>query len=95
VNEKALSKRGAKIQKKEDICLLLIVENAKGHKLFSAQAFVRNRQFLSALRSAGSQHAATIGRGHSFSETVFVSASFVRGLISSFHFFICFFCLLF
>ena len=63
--------------------------------LFSAETFVGNSQFLSAFCSAGSQHAAAISSGHSLSETVFVSASFIRRLICSFHLSKCLFFSLF
>ena len=73
-----LIKRGAKIQKKEDDRLLFLDKNAIiGQLLFSAETFVRNGQFFSAFRSAGGQYTATVGGGHSLSETVFVSASFI------------------
>jgi hypothetical protein len=47
--------------------------------------FVRNGQFLTTMCAARSQHATTIGRGHSFAETMFVFAFSVRWLKRSFH----------
>jgi len=47
--------------------------------------FVRNGQFLSSLLSAGSEHPAAVGRGHSFAETVLILSFSAGGLIRALH----------
>ena len=77
----------AKIQKKEDQRLLFpaLILKKFFRGLFSAQTFIGHGEFLSAFGSACGQHSATVSRGHSLSEPVFMSASRVRGLVRSFH----------
>lgn len=59
-----------------------------------AVVLVRNSELLSSLGAACSQHSASIGCSHSFTESVLVLSLSVRGLECSFHLFI-FFTLLF
>ncbi len=47
--------------------------------------FVRNGQFLTAFLPAGRKYAATIGGGHSFTETVFVLSFLAGRLVRAFH----------
>lgn len=47
--------------------------------------FVRNSQFLPALLPARSKYAATIGSGHSLTETVFVLSFLAGRLVRAFH----------
>ena len=47
--------------------------------------FVRNGKFLATLLPAGRKYAATIGSGHSLTETVFVLSFLAGRLISAFH----------
>lgn len=54
--------------------------------LFFLKGFlVRNRKFLSAFFPARCQYPATIGRGHSFTETVFILTFSFRWLECTFH----------
>lgn len=50
-----------------------------------AVMLIGNGQLLAALGTAGSQYAATVGGGHSLTETMLVAPSAVVGLECSFH----------
>ena len=54
--------------------------------LVLAMNFVRHGQLLAALCAAGSQYAASVGRLHALTETMFVVSFAVVGLECSFHF---------
>ena len=53
--------------------------------LVFAMNFVRHGQLLAALCAAGSQYAASVGRLHALTETMFVVSFAVVGLECSFH----------
>ena len=59
--------------------------NAMAYLVF-AMNFVRHGQLLAALCAAGSQYAASVGRLHALTETMFVVSFAVVGLECSFHF---------
>jgi hypothetical protein len=58
---------------------------AGGLLLMLEGLFVGNGKFLPALLSAGRKHAATIGGGHSFTETVFILSFLAGRLVRAFH----------
>ena len=53
--------------------------------LLLESSFVRNSKLLSSLSSAGSKYSATIGRCHSFAETVLILSLSFRRLVRAFH----------
>lgn len=64
----------------------------KRRSVLATVVLVGHGQLLSALRTTRGQHSATVGRRHSFTETVLVLSLSVRGLIRSFHCFMFFLC---
>jgi hypothetical protein len=80
-----LSKRGGENTKKRRRSAFFLLLKTLWAELFSAQTLVGNGQLLASFRSASSQYAASVGGGHSLSETMLVSASLVGGLKCSFH----------
>ena len=69
-------------------------DEVTGNVLFLSVYFVWNCQFLTALCAASRQHATSVSREHTLTETMLVVSFSVVRLKSSFHFLSYFYCLL-
>ena len=66
-------------------CIIRAAETSVTVRELLAVTLVGNGELLTTLRTTGSQHAAAISGGHTFTETVLVLSSAIVGLKCTFH----------